>query len=390
LSAALAADLIVNGLALASLLAAILAMRGGQAPGSVERRLRALYVAIALLLALRTLAWTAPNPWVAIPVLAVAAWVPLLALRLVEQLVRRHAPRRLKMLALGGAIGFTIAALLIGGFWPAYLFGGLALFQIVTLGWTGMLLHARRPGEMAAGEARVADTLTLAFMFAIPLAASDFRALLPELPVRMGGLGILIFLVAASRLASGLAAPRLLLADLFGLTLFAALLTAGAELLLPALESDDLVRLFALAFAAAATTLVVLRIGEARLVARMRPSLLTAFAQLPDRAGEEVLLGAHPLLATGKLVEGETLTLYDQAAIAAIARRRVVSAGSNMDEETGAAARDLLDSAAATHLVRLSQYPPRFLAVAAGELTGAGTLAAELDMLSRLVEGVRK
>ena len=389
MNAALAADLIVNGLALAALLAAIVAMRGGRASGPVERRLRALYIAIALLLALRTWAWAAPHPLIAIPVLATAAWVPLLALRLVEQLVRRHAPRRLKWLALGGAIGFTVAAVLIGGFWPYALLAGLALFQIVTLGWAGMLLHNRRPGDLGAGEERVADTLVLAFVVAIPLAASDFRAILPDLPVRMGGLGVLIFLVAASRLPGGYAAPRLLLADLFGLLLFAALLAGGAGLFVPALASTDLVRLAVLAFAAAATTLVMFRIGEASLVERMRPSLITAFARLPDRAGEDVLLGAHPMLATGTLIEGEALDLYDQAAIAAIARRRVVSAGSQMDEESGAAARNLLDSAAATHLVRLSQYPPRFLAVAAGELGGAGTLAAELDMVSRLAEKTR-
>ncbi|HEY5721104.1 MAG TPA: hypothetical protein VIT45_02170 [Allosphingosinicella sp.] len=389
MTAALAADLIVNGLALAALAAAILAMHGGEGPGPVERRLRALYFAIALLLALRGLAWTWPNPLLTIPVLAAAAWIPLLALRLVEQLVRRHAPRPLKWLALGGAIGFTAAALLVGGFWPRGMFAALALFQIVTLGWAGRLLHNRRPGELAAAEERVADTLVLAFLLAIPLAASDFRLLLPDLPARMGGLGVLIFLVAASRLASGLAAPRLLLADLFGLLLFAALLAVGADLLVTTLPADDVVRLFVLAFACAATTLVVIRIGEARLVTRMRPSLLTAFAQLPDRAGEEMLLGAHPLLATGKLVESEALGLYDQAVVAAIARRRVVTASSSLDPEVAAAARNLLDSAAATHLVRLSQYPPRFLAVAAGELTGAGTLAAELDMLSRLAERQR-
>jgi hypothetical protein len=389
LTAALAADLIVNGLALAALIAAIVAMRGGEASGPVERRLRALYIAIALLLALRTWAWWAPHPLLAIPVLAVAAWVPLLALRLVEQLVRRHAPRRLKWLALGGAIGFTAAAILIGGFWPYALLAWLALFQIVTLGWAGMLLHNRRLGELAAAEERIADTLVLAFVVAIPLAASDFRAMLPDLPVRMGGLGVLVFLVAASRLQSSLAAPRLLLADLFALLLFAALLAGSTGLFVPGLASGDLVRLAVLAFAGAATTLVLFRIGEARLLARMRPSLLTAFAKLPDRAGEEALLGAHPLLATGKLIEGEALGLYDQAAVAAIARRRVVTASSSMDEEAGAAARNLLDSAAATHLVRLSQYPPRFLAVAAGELAGTGTLAAELDMLSRLAERPR-
>ncbi len=389
MNAALAADLIVNGLALAALLAAIVAMRGGQGAGPVERRLRALYIAIALLLALRTWAWAAPHPLIAIPVLAAASWVPLLALRLVEQLVRRHAPRRLKWLALGGAIGFTAAAILIGGFWPYALLTGLALFQIVTFGWAGMLLHNRLPGELAPSEERIADTLVLAFIVAIPLAASDFRAILPDLPVRMGGLGVLIFLIAASRLPTGFAAPRLLLADLSGLLLFAALLAGGAGLFVTALESADLVRLAVLAFAASAATLIMFRIGEARLIERMRPSLLKAFAQLPDRAGEESLLGAHPLLAGGTLIEGEALGLYDQAAVAASARRRVVTASSSMDEEAKATARNLLDSAAATHLVRLSQYPPRFLAVAAGELTGAGALAAELDMLSRLAERPR-
>lgn len=385
----LAADLLVNGIALVAVAAAAAALTGRRAAGPVERRLRALYLGLAFLLAVRMLYWADPRPLFAVPVGAAASWLPMLVLRVVEELLRRHAPLPLKGAALGGALAFTAASLATGALFPQILAIGLASFQVALLLWTlAFILRGRRFG-LAEPETRLADTFALALLLALPFAVTDFREAFPRLPVRMGGVGVLVLALATSRLIGGGGSPRLLVADLAGLFLCAAAIGFGAALLLPAAVEADLWRLAALALAAPAAMLVVQRLREARLAERLQPSLLASLCRLPDAPERDVLVAAHPLTASGTPVEGAALALYDRAAIEALAAERVVTATTPLGEFAAGAARNLLDEHGATHLVRLSRDPPRFLAVAAGQIGGGGPRDLELDMLSRLSENAR-
>lgn len=387
MSADLTADLLINGIALAATLFAILALPGG-AGSPVERRLRALLVGLALLLALRMVNWLAPSPLLAIPVTLVAAWLPLLALRLVEHLLRRHASALLKRVALAGALALAAAALLTGALFPAGLMTALALYQAAMLAWiVGFILRARAAG-LAVSETRQADTFALILLLAIPFAISDFRGTLPGLPVRLGGLGVLLFVATAARLAAGSGAPRGVIADLAAVATAGGLVAAGAWLLLPTIAAPDLWRLAALAATTAAAMLIVQRVREVRRSARHRPSLLPTLAALPDGPGLDALLAAHPLTASGRIVEPADLDLYDEVAVAALARHRVVGGAAPLEPTADAAARNLCAEHAATHLVRLSRTPPRFLALNAGAL-GGGRIEHELDLLARLAEGSR-
>lgn len=386
---AVSADLLVNGVALVAVAAAAAALPGRRTAGAVERRLRAVYLGLAFLLAVRMLYWAEPRPLFALPVAVAASWLPLLILRLVEELLRRHAPAPLKAAALGGAIFFTAAALATGALFPRALTIALAGFQAALLLWTlAFILRGRRLG-LAAAETRLADTFALALLLALPFAVTDFRDALPWLPVRMGGVGVLVFALATSRLVGGGGSPRLLVADLAGLFLCAAAIGLGAALLLPELDDTYLWRLAALGLAAPAAMLVVQRLREARLAERLQPSLLASLARVPDDPGRDALLAAHPLIASGTSLEGGKLELYDRETIEALAAHRVVTAATPLGEPAAGAARNLLDENAATHLVRLSRDPPRFLAVAAGQIGGGGPRDLELDMLSRLAEHAR-
>lgn len=384
-----AADLLVNGVALVAVAAAAAALSGRRKAGAVERRLRALYLGLAFLLAVRMLYWTAPGSLLAVPVAVAASWMPLLILRLVEELLRRHAPARLKAAALGGAIAFTVAALATGALFPKTLTTALAAFQVALLLWTlGFILRGRRLG-LAEAETRLVDTFAIALLLALPFAVTDFRDAFPWLPVRMGGVGVLIFALATSRLVGGGGSPRLLVADLAGLFLCAAAIGLGAALLLPELGDTYLWRLAALGLAAPAAMLVVQRLREARLAERLQPSLLSSLARVPDDPGRDVLLASHPLIASGTPLDGGNLELYDDQTIEALAAHRVVTGATPLDELAAGAARNLLDEYAATHLVRLSRDPPHFLALAAGQMGGAGPRDLELDMLSRLADRAR-
>lgn len=91
------------------------AARGGGVAGHLAR----LLTLIGLLLALRLAGLALPSPVVVAMTMVVAAWLPLVTLRLAEELVRRHASRWLKLLALAGAGAFSLLAVTFGLVWTS-------------------------------------------------------------------------------------------------------------------------------------------------------------------------------------------------------------------------------------------------------------------------------
>jgi hypothetical protein len=368
-------DLIVNALALVAALMALLPLNQARRGSAVAARLFSLHVGLVLLLAARLLAWSGSG-LAAVPLMVAASWLPLLALRVAEQVVRRHAPAWVKWLALGGAIGFTIVSVLAGAFWSQGVLLSLAVFQAVAILCAVRLILASR-GDVSPAEAKLAGIYAVALLVALPLSVTDFQAF-TNLPVRGGAFAVLLLVLATSRFIGGTASWVLLLVDLAVLIAAGAILAGGAAVIWPESSATPLVRLGAIGVAVTALALIVQRRGEARLVSRARPSLVRALAVLPDRPDVDAVLSAHPLLASGRLVERDTLASYPPVLVDAMAQSRVLT------RESGDAARDLLDAHAATHLLRLSRTPPRFLAVSAGGL-GGDTLIAELDMVARVI-----
>src|SRR5258707_4641681 len=109
-----------------------------------------------------------------------AALIPLGALVVTEGILRRHAPRQVKIaivlggigLGLGGALGLerfsTLHALLLSLFQPA----GFA-----TCAW---LLATRDRGTLMASENRSIGRLAVRAPIVIPLIATDFQVLAPH------------------------------------------------------------------------------------------------------------------------------------------------------------------------------------------------------------------
>ncbi|MEP9400454.1 hypothetical protein [Sphingomonas sp. VNH70] len=370
-------DLIVNAIALVAAVLAMVPVAQAWRASATAGRVLALLAGLALLLAARLLAWSgtaAAN----VPLMLVASWLPLLVLLVAEQIVRRHARAWMKWLVLIGGLGFTLASLVAGAWWDGPVLLALAALQVVaTLCAVAVLVAGRR--DVSAPEATQAAIFAAALLVALPLGVSDFRAF-SDLPVRGGAFGVLLLVLVIARFVGGTARWRAVAIDVATLAVAAALLAWGAGVIWRAASTTELVQVAAIGAAVAALALIVQRRGEARLLARTHPSIVAAVAALPDDAGADAILSAHPLLAAGRPVDGEVLAPYPPGLVGALAERRVAT------RAAGDLARDLLDATAATHLVRLSAAPPRFLAVAAGGLTG-DTLAAELAAVSRMVEG---
>lgn len=351
------------------------AARGGGVAGHLAR----LVTLIALLLGLRLGAQALPSPVVVALTMVVAAWLPLVTLRLAEELVRRHAARPLKLLALGGAGAFSLLAVTFGLVWTGPALIALALFQAAVM--VAILLHllAQR-ASVSLAERRAADMLALAFALALPLLATDFAWAFPDLPFRGGPFAALVFVLACSRLAGTASRPLRLLGDL------ALVASAGGLAALAAVLADvppALVWSLA-ATASAAAGLVMLAERFAGGPARGEGLLLSIARAAPDEAA---ILAAHPLLANAVPVTAEALADLPGDVLAALAIRPVLTAARDPSSETlTGAARELLARYGASHLLRLAPGPaPRFLAISGGALDEA-RLTQELTIVARLLE----
>ncbi len=370
---------------LAALLAVIIAwwgVRRAAQRSSVAARLSTVYFTIGGLMALRLLGALFPgSSFIIAGYMIFASWLPLAALLLVEELCRRHAPRFVKYVALGGAVAFTLIALSLGLVWDQATLILLAAYQAASAIAMAALIWGSRQ-EMSFAEQRVANTFLLAILLTIPLALTDFDAIIEHAPVRGGAFAALVLVLGTSRLVRGDGTPGRLLYDI-ALCLGGSGFAAGAAWLIARgnPETDALIAAAATGFLVTALAFLIERFSSIR---SDDERLVRALANMPDTAGADELTRAHPLLSSGRVVDGDMLANYPQAAVTALARHRVVDRDV-ADIQVQDAARDILEASAATHLLRLSIDPPQFLAVSAGDLAGAA-LRDELVVAAMLME----
>jgi hypothetical protein len=362
-------------------LAAVLIARRGVARvagrSAIAARLCTLHTLLALLLALRLLATVVAAAPVTAALMLVSSWLPMAGLHLTEELRRRHAPRSVKLATLGGAIVFSVIAL--SGAWSKTSYLGLAGYQAaITTVMVFLLWRSRR--DIAPAECRTADTFLLALALTIPLAVSDFPAVIPDMPVRGGIFAVLILLLGSARLASGYGTPRQLLGDLVlvagagGLTLFAVRISH------PAASPEAAAGLAGVGAALAALLLVIERATQLRL---RGAGMIAGLARVAD-GSVEAIIASHPLLSSGRLIGPTELASYPASSLSRLAGYRVISA-EIADPQARDMARDLLDAAMATHLLWLSRDPIGFLAISTGGLAAPG-LDDELEIAARLLE----
>lgn len=363
------------------LLAALVAARG-VAPaarrGGAAAQLRHLFRQIALLLGLRLVLTQWESPLVMALIMVVAAWMPLATLRLGEELVRRHAPRPLKLAALGGAIGFSVLAATFGLVWTHQAVLALAAFQILVVGAVVVHIYTQR-ASVSLLERRAVDLLALALLLAVPLLATDFQRLFPDLPVRGGALAALIFVLACTRLLGEGGRPLALLGDIAVAAGAAGIGAAAAHLAGAQGQSAILVSVSTGALAA-----LLLLIERFDTAGRTGEGILPALAKAGSARAE--ILSAHPLLSgAARLGEAELADLPAGAAEQLAESRVIRLDGLSGSDTASGAARELLDRHSATHLLRLSRQPPAFLAISGGALAGE-RLNHELEIAARLLE----
>src|SRR5262249_4327172 len=145
---------------------------------------------------IRGLAWWNESAWLDRLSLIPAAMVPLGALVVTEGILRRHAPRAVKRVAVWGAMLLGLGGALGLEAWAMPDTICRSLFQLARFMACALLPALRDRSQLLASENRSIERLAVGALLVIPFTVTAFQALAPDMPVRLGALGALLVVTA--------------------------------------------------------------------------------------------------------------------------------------------------------------------------------------------------
>ncbi|MBI1685579.1 hypothetical protein [Caulobacter hibisci] len=379
----------LDALGAVGLLAYALTLAVRRWEGPLAPRLILLFGLMAAFYALRSLYAFTGVEGLQIGAFAAVALTPVAALLLAEGVLRRHAPKALKLAVMAAsavAVGFALLTAWDMGFDARMGLAapiGLSLLAILAL------LGARDRGQLSAGENRVVGALALGLAVSLPLMLTDFVRLV-NAPLGLSAIGVLLIVLVI--LTAGSGEPRGAVVEVPLLLALAAGLGLGLARALAIGGAADLVRLCALILAGliAASLLTRLLAVSAR---RDRLGLRQRLAEADTRSlaafladlGEEPLLKDMTILREGDLVDHGPATLAETLARAPIWSLERLKAGEARASQTESEPLiDLLERGGATHLGLLSMAPVRIGLIQLSGLSGGEAAETDLALAFRL------
>ena len=181
------ADSIVNLCGAIGLGVAMVTLYRRDPRSPLTRRLLVALGIIALLFLVRGVAWWSGSGVLDNLSMIPAALIPLGALIVTEGILRRHAPGPAKIAILTGGIVLGLAGAVGSERFAAPFAVLLALFQLGGFAICAWLLATRDRTTLMASENRSIARLAVGAILVIPFIVTDFRVLMPDIPVRLGG-----------------------------------------------------------------------------------------------------------------------------------------------------------------------------------------------------------
>lgn len=392
MSPSVIADSIVNLCGAIGLSVAMVALYRRDPRSPLTKRLLFLLGVVAVLFFARGIAWWSGNALLDRFSLIAAAMVPLGALFVTEGMLRRHAPRLVKRLALWGAIVLGLA----GAFGPERLETAhsiaLSLFQLAGFATCAWLLATRDRDSLLASENRSIGRVAAGALLVIPFALTDFQALAPGMPVRLGALGALL-VVTAVLIAGGNSESRREGMLLTALRLAAsALLGIAAACVVPDVDAAQIVRFCAIAISGVLTIGLMTDTLRALFEAR-EPGVLNSVAASPAATRDELIseLARHPLFESARRLREVDLAGYDPPLLRDFLRERRVlrrpQAPWGLPFTDPAVERMLSLMAAhhATHVVILSADPIDLIVLAVPVISADPATETALALVRRIL-----
>ena len=358
----------------------------------LTRRLLIALGVIALLFLVRGVAWWSGS--VALDRLSVipAALIPLGALIVTEGILRRHAPRGLKVMAVFGGI-----VLGLGGAFGLERFATpyavvLSLFQLVSFAACGWLLATRDRTTLMASENRGIGRLAVGALVVIPFILTDFRTLFPDIPVRLGALGALLT-VAVMLIAGGGAETRRHGLALMALRLVSsALLGFAAAFMAPEVDAAQVVRFCAVAVAGV-LTIGLMTDALRALFESQEPGVLNSIAASPAATRDALMaeLAHHPIFESARRYREIELAAYDPPLLREflstrrVLRRSEAPWGLAASDPAAERAVSLMTANSATHVIVLSEDPVDLIVLAVPVTSADPATETALALVRRLL-----
>jgi hypothetical protein len=386
------ADSIVNLCGAIGLSVAMIALYRRDPKSPLTRRLLFLLGVVAILFFVRGLAWWTGNVWLDWLSMIPAALVPLGALVVTEGMLRRHAPRIVKAAAVWGAILLGLAGVLGPERLATPYSIALSLFQLAGFATCAWLLVSRERASLLASENRSIGRLAIGALLLIPFVITDFQALAPFMPVRLGALGALL-VVTAVVIAGGNTETRRQGILLTTLRLSAsALLGIAAAFVSSDVDAAQIVRFCAIAISGVLTIGLMTDTLRAFFEAQ-EPGVLNSVAASPAATRDQLIseLARHPLFESAKRLREAELTAYDPPLLRDfLSHRRVLrrpQAPWGLLPTDPAAERMLSLMAAhnATHIIILSHQPIDLIVTAVPVISADPATETALALVRRVL-----
>jgi hypothetical protein len=383
------ADSIVNLCGAIGLTVAMVTLYRRDARSPLTRRLLLALGVIAILFFVRGAAWWSGNALLDRISLIPAALIPLGALIVTEGILRRHAPRQVKIvivlgLGFGGALGLERFATIY--------FVLLSLFQLAGFATCGLLLATRDRTTLMAPENRSIGRLAVYALIVIPFIATDFQVLAPDIPVRLGALGALL-VVTAILIAGGGAETRRQALLMTALRLASsALLGAAVAFVSSDVDGAQIMRFGAIAISGVLTIGLMVDALRAYFESQV-PGILNSVAASPARTRDQLIaeLARHPIFESARRYRENELAAYDPPMLRdflwtrRVLRRAEAPWGLTSSDPAVERAVSLMAANSATHLIILSHDPIDVIVLAVPVISADPATETALALVRRLL-----
>jgi hypothetical protein len=386
------ADSIVNLCGAIGLSVAMIALHRRDPRSPLTRRLLVMLGVVAVLFFTRGVAWWTESGWLDRLSLIPAALVPLGALIVTEGILRRHAPRALKMIAVAGGI-----LLGLGGAFGLERYATpysivLSLFQLAGFATFAWLLATRDRSTLLASENRSIGRLAVGALIVIPFIVTDFQALAPDIPVRLGALGALL-VVTAVLIAGGSTETRRQGILMTALRLSSsALLGAAAACVSSDVDAAQIVRFAAIAISGVLTIGLMTDTLRALFESQV-PGVLNSVAASSAQTRDQLIseLARHPMFESARRFREDDLSGYDPPLLRDfLSTRRVLrrpEAPWRLVVTDPAVERlmSLMKANNATHVIILSHDPVDLIVLAVPVISADPATETALALVRRLL-----
>lgn len=383
----LIADSVVS---LAGLLGLVLfgrVLRRQQPRPTVTRRFLFAIQVVGAIMAVRLVQWVTGSDGVGRLTFAVASLVPIASLLVAEALVRRHAPPALKIWTAAGTGLFVLVAVVASREHAVPATLSLAGFQALTFAALAVFVLGRDRQSLSVAENTTIDRLALSLVLIFPLALTDFRTEMWDLPVRLSGIAILVL----CWLGLTLRRNRTTQSDVVAaVAAFAVGLLATAVVIaqLATLDTRATVQVMAVILSVGLLALVYVQARQIRREDRAGLVLdVLADTRLDDHAAFLSALQTRALTSGALILEDGTLEDFDTAFRKHFDREPIVCS-TRLDHLGGLQVAEQFEwffkKFDASHAMLVSKQPFRVMALKIPALAQSGQLEQELKIAQRI------